>query len=102
MNKFLDKFKLTTRWDSIPNYKNGYRLLCDQPSCSLSCANLRDGKFSVTSIHGEERHSYSLSKNDMAFATALFLNSLSKEELETFAKVFNKVSPLFVLNIEEL
>lgn len=102
MSNFLDKFKLNTRWATIPDATSGYRLLCNHESCSLSCANLRDGKLSVTSVHGDYRHSYVLTKKDMAFLTTVFLNSLSKEDLETFTKIFNKTSPDFVLAVEEI
>lgn len=102
MNDFLDKFKVQTRWAAIPNMENGYRLLCNHETCSLSCANLRNGRLSVTSVHGESRHSYVLSKKDMAFITTAFLDSLSKEELDTFTKIFNKISPEYILTAEEL
>lgn len=98
--KFSDNFK--TRWTEIPRVGEGYRLLCSNPLCSLSCANLKNGKISVTSIHGDERHSYELTKNDMLFATITFLNHLTKKELETFTKVFNKISPEMVLILEQL
>lgn len=102
MNNYIDRLKLQTRWDSIFNENESYRLLCNHPTCSLSCANLKKGRLAVTSIHGTDRHSYMLSKKDMAFLTALFLDSLSKEELETFSKVFGKISDAYVLNIEEI
>jgi len=58
----------------------------------LSCANIRNGRLSITSIHGSERHSYALTKKDMAFLTAVFLSHLSKTELETFNRIFKSVS----------
>lgn len=38
----------------------------------------------------------------MLFATITFLNHLTKKELETFTKVFNKISPEMVLILEQL
>lgn len=84
--------KTQTRWDAIPQEADAFRLLCNQPVCSLSCANIRNGKLSITSIHGSERHSYVLTKKDMAFLTATFLAHLSKSELETFTKIFKSIS----------
>jgi hypothetical protein len=102
MNNYTDKLKLQTRWDTILNEKDSYRLLCNHATCSLSCANIRKGKLSVTSTHGAERHSYILSKKDMAFLTAMFLDSLSEEELKTYCKAFNKISTEFLLNVEKI
>lgn len=101
---YLDKLKIQTRWDDIPQEPNGFRLLCNQPVCSLSCANIRNGKLAITSIHGNERHSYILTKKDMAFLTAIFLTHLSKTELETFNTIFKSISDEsneLVLNSEE-
>jgi len=93
MSDFLTLLKDQTRWNDIAQSRDdGYRLLCNHAECSLSCANLRDGVLSLTSIHGKERHSYKLTKYDMAFASIMFLDSLTKEDLEDFAKMFNKVS----------
>ncbi len=83
---------LSTRWDVIPNGENAYRLLCSHPTCSLSCANLKNGKLSTTSVHGIERHSYELSKNDMCFLTLMFLISLTKQELDIFLSIYNDIS----------
>lgn len=102
MNRFLNKLKLATRWDTIPDEIKGFRLLCNDPECSLSCANLKQGKLSVTSIHGNERHSYLLSKKDMAFVTLCFLDSLSETDLESFCKMFDKVSSDFILRVEKI
>jgi hypothetical protein len=97
---FLKNFN--TRWATIPSVEGGYRLLCSNLDCSLSCANLKNGKLSVTSVHGAERHSYELSKADMTFTTLMFLNSLNENELEIFVKIFNKMAPEVVLNLETL
>lgn len=99
---FLQKLKDKTRWDYIPNENSAYRLSCSHPVCSLSCANLRNGRLSTTSIHGEERHSYVFTKNDMAFSALEFLNSLSEKDLSTFCKMFSKLSPEYILNLEKL
>jgi hypothetical protein len=99
---YKDTLKAKTRWDNIPEASDAYRLLCSAPICSLSCANLKNGKLSVTSVHGTERHSYAFTKNDMAFATISFLDSLTQAELEIFIKMFNKISPEFVLNFEKI
>lgn len=76
---FLKNFN--TRWAKITGEDGSYRLLCSNPTCSLSCANLKNGKISVTSVHGTERHSYELTKADMAFTSLMFLNSLTEDEL---------------------
>lgn len=89
---YLDRLKIQTRWDSIPQELDAFRLLCNQPVCSLSCANIRNGRLAITSIHGNERHSYILTKKDMAFLTAVFLSHLSKTELETFNTIFKSIS----------
>jgi hypothetical protein len=102
---YLDKLKSQTRWDNIPQEPDAFRLLCNQPVCSLSCANIRNGKLAITSIHGSERHSYILSKKDMAFLTAVFLSHLSKTELETFNKIFKSISDEsneLILDFEEI
>jgi len=96
---FLDKLKKDTRWDNIPSIPDGYRLLCNNPTCSLSCANIRDGRLSVTSVHGEERHSKTLTKKEMAFITALFLNSLSEYDLIAFTHIYNNLCPDATLNV---
>jgi hypothetical protein len=102
MSDYLERLKELTRWNSIPNGSGGYRLLCSNPQCSLSCANLRGGRLSVTSMHGNERHSYLMSPTDMAFVTVEFLNSLSEKELQNFVNIFNKTSPEFVFNLDKL
>lgn len=101
MPKLIEKIKERTRWDRIPNRENAYRLLCDHPDCSLSCANLKDGRLLVTSVHGEDRHSYQFRKNDMFFATLLFLDSLSEKELEIFFHTFNKLSEDFIAELKK-
>lgn len=100
--EFKDKLKSTTRWDNIPDSPENYRLLCSDPLCSLSCANLKNGKLAVTSVHGAARHSYMFTKADMAFTTLMFLNSLSDKELEVFVKMFNKISNEYVFNLEKI
>lgn len=102
MFEYLNKLQKRTRWDNIPDTEDGYRLLCSNPVCSLSCANLRNGRLAVTSMHGNDRHSYLFTKHDMVFATLEFLNTLSETELHTFAGMFNKVSPDLVLNTEKI
>jgi hypothetical protein len=102
MSDYIDVLRQKTRWDKIPGDDDGHRLLCSERVCSLSCANLRNGKISVTSVHGKERHSYLFTKNDMAFATLTFLDSLSEKELETFCSIFNKVSPEFILKLNKI
>lgn len=97
----LEKLQSKTRWNLIPGTTNQYRLLCSHPECSLSCANLRSGKLSVTSIHGADRHSYLLTKNDMAFVTIDFLGSLTPEELNGFCKLFNQITKGSALTAEK-
>lgn len=96
---FLRYFK--TRWNKISEGSDDYRLSCSHPTCSLSCANLKKGKISVTSVHGTERHSYEMTKNDMAVVTIGFLSHLSEWELETFIKIFNEISPISTLNLDK-
>lgn len=98
----LDKLKIKTRWDTIPGADDGYRLACSNPQCSLSCANIRNGRISTTSVHGNERHSYSMTRPDMAFAALLFLNTLSEKELQAFAVLFTKISEEKVMKIESI
>lgn len=102
MSDYLNRLKEKTRWDSFPEVPDSYRLLCSDKLCSLSCANLRHGRISVTSVHGSDRHSYVFTKNDMAFAAIAFLNELSEEELKAFCNGFNKVSSEFVLSQEKV
>lgn len=92
---------LKTRWRFIaPN--QGYRLACSDPECSLSCANLKKGKISVTSLHGSERHSYELTKVDMCFAIIQFLESLSEKEQQNFVNIVNKCLDRKVISIENM
>lgn len=96
---FFKRFK--TRWRNIaPN--QGYRLACNHPTCSLSSANLKKGKISITSTHGDERHSYELTGPDMMFATVSFLNHLSELELQMFIDIFNDVSRSTILSAEKI
>lgn len=81
---------LKTRWNKISSFGDDYRLSCSHPVCSLSCANLKKGRISVTSVHGIERHSYEFTRDDMAFATVKFLSSLSKKELRDFFLVLQE------------
>ncbi len=99
---YLERLKTQTRWNDIPGTENGYRLLCSDPVCSLSCANLRNGRLSVTSIHGQVRHSYLFTKKDMVFTIMKFMETLTSEELSTIANVFNKVSQDHIMSIEKL
>ena len=99
---YFTNLKLKTRWDNIPQTTDGYKLLCSNAECSLSCANVKGGKLSVTSIHGTERHSQQLSKMDMAFMSLLFLNSLSGKDLSTFVNLFNKSNENFILEVKVL
>ena len=101
MSQILEKLREGTRWDKIPDNK-GYRLSCSNSQCSHSCANLRGGRLSVTSVHGTERHSYIFTKRDTALAMLSFLDTLPKADLENFCKIFNKMSEEFVLNVEKL
>lgn len=102
MSEYLTKLQKVTRWDNIPDADSSYRLLCSGQECSLSCANLRDGKLSVTSVHGKDRHSYLFTKNDMAFTTIAFLDQLSEKELQNICNIFNKVSPEYILTLEKI
>lgn len=102
MSVYLDKLREKTRWDKIPDTTEGHRLLCSNNLCSLSCANIRDGRLAVTSIHGSDRHSYQFTKNDMAFAAILFLDSLSEKELEVFCNMFGKISDEYVLKSNKI
>lgn len=99
---YFTNLKLKTRWDNIPQTVDGYKLLCTNPECSLSCANVKGGKLAVTSIHGTERHSQQLSKMDMAFMTLLFLNSLSEKDLNIFLVLFNKSNENFILEAKSV
>lgn len=96
---FLKVF--TTRWRHIAP-DQGYRLACSNAICSHSCANLKKGKISVTSMHGTERHSYELSKVDMCFAVIKFLESLSEKEQQNFVNIANKCLDKKVVSIENL
>lgn len=98
---FFDKIKSKTRWNTIPGTEGSFRLSCSDESCSLSCANLRNGKLSTTSMHGNERHSYTLSKNDMAFATLMFLRELSTDELIRFCNMFNNSNTTNILTVKD-
>lgn len=88
-----------TRWRDL---KHGHRLLCNNEDCSLSCANILNGRLSVTSIHGTERHTYQLEEDDMLFLILEFLSSLAEDKLIYFCKLFNKKSEDFLLNLEKL
>jgi len=99
---FLNNLKFKTRWDNIPQSADGYKLLCANEECSLSCANIKGGKLSVTSVHGTERHSQQLSKTDMAFLALVFLNSLSEKDFNTFLTLFNKTNEVFSLKCDKV
>lgn len=74
------------------NDNNRFRLICNNPSCNLSIANLLSGKLHITTMHGRERHSYTLSERDMLFIVSQYLNSVSQEDrnkLLEFFKNFN-------------
>lgn len=96
----LEVLRSKTRWNRIQGTEDDYRLSCSDPLCSLSCANLRNGRISVTSTHGDERHSYLMSKSDMTFALINFLDSLSEKDLHTVTNLFNKISKDKVINFE--
>lgn len=102
MSDFIKNFQEQTRWNEIPDLSGSYRLLCSDPLCSLSCANLRQGQLSVTSVHGSERHSYIFTKKDMVFAMLMFLNQLSEKDLSSFCKIFNKSDNQFSISLERL
>lgn len=102
MSKLLEKIKDQTRWDTIPSMRNAYRLLCNHEVCSLSCANAKNGRLSITSVHGADRHSYTLTKKDMTFLTLMFLDSLNTQDLDILTKLFNKLSEEHVLTSEKI
>lgn len=102
MSEYLEVLKNQTRWANISEVPNAFRLLCSDPECSLSCANLRNGKISVTSMHGTDRHSYVLSKKDMAFVMCMFLNSLTEKELHYVCHAFTKCNPEYVLTVDRI
>lgn len=76
------------RWVQIE--KNRYRLLCSGDSCSLSLANLLNGKIHITTIHGSHRHSYTFDDYDMQFIILQYLSSLDDEKRE---KIVNCITP---------
>lgn len=91
----------STRWKYIGS-DQGYRLACSHPVCSLSCANLKKGKISITSVHGTERHSYELTKADMYFAFIKLIEGLNDKEQENFVNIVNKCLDRKVISIENL
>lgn len=66
-------------WKNIEN--NRFRLLCNKDSCTRSIANLLDGRLHISTIHGEDRHTVTLTTNDMFFITSQFLSTLDQQSL---------------------
>ena len=85
----IQDFIKTTRWDRVDTTEERYRLRCNSEDCSMSCANVSNGKLSITSVHGGERHTSMLSNRDMLFVTLQYLNSLSSKDLDSFCNLFN-------------
>lgn len=79
-----------SQWANINDSNDRFRLLCDNDNCSLSIANLLSGKIHVTTVHGNERHSYTCSHEDMKFIVAQYIKSLSKEKREDFLEFFSQ------------
>lgn len=71
------------KWVKIQDNENRYRLLCSGETCSLSLANLFEGRLHVSNIHGKDRHSYTLNHREMLFVINEYFNSLSEKERET-------------------
>lgn len=96
----LDKIAQKTQWSKIDK-QDRFRLRCGNDSCSLSCANIANGRLSLTSVHGNERHTYQLTSKDMLFLTLDYLKYLNSKDLETFIKLFNKVSDDYTLSVDK-
>lgn len=96
----LEKIAEKTQWSKIDK-QDRFRLRCVNESCSLSCANMINGRLSLTSIHNNERHTHLLSSKDMLFLTLDYLNTLSKKDLNSFIRLFNKVSDDYTLSVNE-
>lgn len=95
----LDKISQKTNWTKVDN-QNRFRLRCSGEECSLSCANIASGRLSITSTHGNERHTNLLTKKDMLFVTLMYLNSLEKNDLDYVIRLFNKVSDDYTLSLK--
>lgn len=81
---------MNENWNQIDEFDGRFRLMCSNPSCSLSIANLLLGKLHITTMHGRERHSYTFSDKDMLFIVSQYLNSISKEDREKVIEFFKK------------
>ncbi len=75
-------------WANINDNNNRFRLLCNNPTCSLSVANLIDGILHITTVHGSNRHSMLLSHEDMRFIVSQYLNSLSETDRRNLLNFF--------------
>lgn len=69
-----------SQWARISESNDRFRLLCDNNNCSLSLANLLSGRLHITTMHGNERHSYTLTDADMKFVVSQFIKALPAEE----------------------
>lgn len=77
------------KWTNINEENNKFRLLCSSDDCSLSICNLIRGKIHITTIHGQNRHSYTMNNKDMVFIVSQFLYSLNKEDRKKILEYYN-------------
>lgn len=75
-------------WALIQNNPNKYRLLCNHKDCSLSICNLDNGRISITTLHGGNRHSMVFDNNDMIFIMSQFISRLSKSDREKLLEFY--------------
>lgn len=78
------------KWTNINESNDKFRLLCDNEYCSLSVANLLKGKIHITTIHGNERHSYTFSNKDMLFVVSQFIKNLSPSDRQSLLNFYRK------------
>lgn len=77
-------------WATINNINDRFRLLCNHNDCSLSVCNLISGKLHITTIHGNKRHSVSLTNEDMLFIISQYIKALSPIDREKLLDFYSK------------
>lgn len=82
----------TDRWSNINNSNDRFRLTCNNNKCQLSICNLLNGRIHITTTHNGERHSLTMSNNDMIFVISQFLKSLSKSDKEKLLDFYSQHS----------
>lgn len=86
----LSKINMSqSQWAKINDSNDRFRLLCDNSDCSLSIGNLLSGRIHITTVHGNERHSYTFTNKDMLFVISQFMKTLSVEDRKKILEFYS-------------